>query len=154
MSRRVPQGRPSVPLEIRQLIRKMARANSFWGAPRIHGELLKLGIEISESTVAKHMPRRSKPPSQTWRTFLENYVSDLVAIDFFTVPKATFRVLFVLVVLAHDRRRVIHFNATDHPTARWTGQQIAEALPVDTAPRFLLRDRGGIYCHDFARRVD
>ena len=153
-SQRVRPGRPSVPVEIRQLIRKMARANSFWGAPRIHGELLKLGIEISQATVAKYMPRRSKPPSQTWRTFLNNHVGALVAIDFFTVPTATFCVLFVLVVLAHDRRRVIHFNVTQYPTAKWTGQQIAEVFPWDTAPRFLLRDQDGIYGHDFVRRVD
>ena len=152
-SQRVRPGRPSVPVEIRQLIRKMARANSFWGAPRIHGELLKLGIEISQATVAKYMPRRSKPPSQTWRTFLNNHVGALVAIDFFTVPTATFCVLFVLVVLAHDRRRVIHFNVTQYPTAKWTGQQIAEAFPWDTAPRFLLRDRDGIYGRDFVRRA-
>ena len=154
-SRRMRPGRPSDPAEIRELIRRMARANGLRGAPRIHGELLKLGIEVSESAVAKYMPRRSKPPSQTWRTFLDNHVSDLVAIDFFTVPTATFRVLFVFVVLAHDRRRVIHFNVTDHPTARWTGgQQIAEAFSWDTAPRFLLRDRDRIYGHDFVRRVD
>ena len=153
-SRRMRPGRPSVPVEIRQLIRRMARANSFWGAPRIHGELLKLGIEISESTVAMYIPRRFQPPSQTWRAFLDNHVRDFVAIDFFTVPTATFRVLFVLVVLAHDRRKVVHFNVTEHPTAKWTGQQIAEAFPTDTAPRFLLRDRDGIYGHDFVRRVD
>ncbi len=147
-------GRPVVPVEIRQLIRKMARANVLWGAPRIHGGLLKLGVEISQSTVAKYIPRRSNPPSQTWRAFLDNHFRDLVAIDFFTVPTATFRVLFVLVVLAHDRRRVIHFDVTEHPTARWTGQQIVEAFPWDTAPRYLLRDRDGIYGHDFVRRVD
>jgi hypothetical protein len=100
----------------------MAEANPFWGAPRIHGELLKLGIEVSERTVSRLLPRRRKPPSQTWRAFLNNHVQDLVSIDFFTVPTATFWVLYVWVVLAHHRRRVVHFNVTEHPTALWTGQ--------------------------------
>jgi len=117
-------GRPASGRKFRDLIRKMANANPTWGSPRIHGELLKLGIKISERTVARLMPKKRKPPSQIWRTFLDNHVKDLVSIDFFVVPTATFRVLFVLVVLAHDRRRVIHFNVTDHPTARWTGEQI------------------------------
>ena len=102
---------------VRALIRRMCRSNPLWGAPRIHGELLKLGIEISESTVSKYMIRRRGPPSQTWRTFLENHARELIALDFFTVPTATFRVLFVLVILSHDRRRMLHFNATEHPTA-------------------------------------
>ena len=106
----------------------MAAANPLWGAPRIHGELLKLGIEVSERTVSRLMPKRQKPPSQTWKPFLENQVNELVSIDFFTVPTATFRVLFVLVVLAHHRRRVLHFNVTEHPTALWTGQQIIETF--------------------------
>jgi hypothetical protein len=100
----------------------MAEANPFWGAPRIHGELLKLGIEVSERTVSRLLPRRRKPPSQTWRAFLNNHVQDLVSIDFFTVPTATFWVLYVWVVLAHHRQRVVHFNVTEHPTALWTGQ--------------------------------
>ena len=123
----------------------MANANPTWGSPRIHGELLKLGIKISERTVARLMPKKRKPPSQTWRTFLDNHVKDLVSIDFFVVPTATFRILFVLIVLAHDRRRVIHFNVTDHPTARWTGEQIIQAFPDGSEPRYLLRDRDGIY---------
>lgn len=111
------------------------------GRTQIHEELLKLGIEISERTVFRLMPKRRKPQSQTWNTFLENHVNELVSTDFFIVPKVTFRVLFVLVVLAHHRRRVPHFNGTEHPTALCTGQQMVEAFPEDTAPRYLLRDR-------------
>ena len=110
-------GRPSVSDEIIALVRKMAAANPLWGAPRIHGELLKLGIDVAERTVSRLIPKRQTPPSQTWRTFLSNHVRDLVAIDFFTVPTAHLRVLFVLVVLAHHRRRVLHYNVTQHPTA-------------------------------------
>jgi putative transposase len=131
----------------------MAEANPLWGAPRIHGELLKLGIEISERTVSRLMPRRGKAPSPTWKAFLNNHVQDLVAIDFFTVPTATFRVLFVLVALAHRRRRVVHFNVTEHPTALWTGQQMVEAFPEDTAPGYLLQDRDKIYGDEFRERV-
>jgi putative transposase len=116
----------------------MTQANPLWGAPRIHGELLKLGIDISERTVSRLMPKKRKPPSQTWRTFLDNHFRELVSIDFLTVPTATFRVLYVLVVLAHDRRRIVHFNVTEHPTAAWTAQQIIEAFPEETAPRFLV----------------
>jgi len=131
----------------------MTQANPLWGAPRIHGELLKLGIDISERTVSRLMPKNRKPPSQTWRTFLDNHFRELVSIDFLTVPTATFRVLYLLVVLAHDRRRVVHFNVTEHPTAAWTAQQMIEAFPEETAPRFLLRDRDRIYGEEFFRRV-
>ena len=136
-------GRPAVSCEIRDLIRRMSRENVLWGAPHIHGELLKLGIEISENTVAKYMVRRRKPPSQTWRTFLDNHVKNLVSVDFFTVPTIRFQVLYVFLVLAHDRRRVVHFNVTAHPTAEWTAQQLREAFPFDQVPRYLLRDRHG-----------
>ena len=146
-------GRPVVAPEVRDLIRRMSRANPLWGAPRIHGELLKVGIDISQPTVAKYMVRHPKSPSPTWRTFLNNHVKDLVSIDFFTVPTVTFHVLFVFVVLSHDRRRILHFNVTEHPTAAWTGRQILEAFPWDTAPRYLIRDRDGIYGHDFRRCV-
>ena len=105
----------------RALVRTMAATNPLWGAPRIHGELMKLGIEVAERTVSRLMPKRRTPPSQTWRTFLANHVRDLVSIDFFTVPTARLRVLFVLVVLAHHRRRVVHFNVTEHPTAALDG---------------------------------
>jgi transposase InsO family protein len=131
----------------------MAGANPLWGAPRIHGELLKLGIEISQAAVAKHMPRRRKLPSPTWRAFLENHIGQIVAVDLFSLPTATLRILFVFVAFAHDRRRVLHFNVTEHPTAAWTGQQIRETSPWDASPRFLLRDRDGIYGGDFVRVV-
>ena len=152
-SRRGRTGRPPVGLAVAGLVRTMALANPLWGAPRIHGELLKLGFEISQRTVARLMPRRRKPPSQTWRTFLQNHVSDLVSIDFFVVPTATFRVLYVFLALLHHRRRVVHFNVTDSPTAAWTAQQIVEAFPHEEAPRFLLRDRDSIYGGKFRRRV-
>ena len=124
--------------EIRALINKMAKAIPYWGAPRAHGELPKLGIEISECTVSRLLPRKRKPPSHTWSTFLDNHVKDLVSIDFFTVPTVTFRVLFVFVVLSHYRRRVVYLNVTEHPTASWTGQQLVQGFPEETAPRYLL----------------
>src|SRR5216684_4129941 len=116
---RSKSGRPSVNREVRNLIRQMCQANPLWGAPRIHGELLKLGIAVAQSTVARYLPRHRKPPSQTWRTFLANHLAQTAAIDFFTVPTATFRVLFVFVVLSHERRRVVHFGVTEHPTEEW-----------------------------------
>jgi putative transposase len=134
-------GRPGVPPEVRHLIRTMADMNPLWGAPRIHGELLKLGIDVSQSTVAKYMPRHRRPPSQTWRTFLTNHVGQITAADFFVVPTATCRLLFVLVIVAHQRRRVVHVAVTGHPTAAWTAQQLREAFPGDEVPRYLIRDR-------------
>src|SRR5450631_3587515 len=145
----------SVVPEVRRLIRQMAEANVGWGAPRIHGELLKLGIDIAERSVSRFMPPKPrKPPSQTWRTFLDNHVGSLASIDFFTVPTATFRVLYVFFVLAHDRRRVLHFSVTEHPSAAWTAQQIVEAFPENSAPKYLVRDRDGIYGEKFHGRVD
>jgi hypothetical protein len=129
-SRRGRTGRPAVAKEIRHLIRQISLTNPLWGAPRVHGELFKLGINVSQPTVAKYMVRHRKPPSQTWRTFLANHVHNLVSVDFFTVPTVTFRVFFVFIVLAHDRRRVIHFNVTEQPTAAWTAQLIVEAFPL------------------------
>jgi putative transposase len=152
-SRRGRVGRPPVSSELADIVRTMALANPLWGSPRIHGELLKLGFDVSQRSVARLMPRRPKPPSQTWRTFLHNHVADLASVDFFVVPTATFRVLYVFVVLLHHRRRVVHFNVTDSPTAAWTAQQIVEAFPDDSAPRYLLRDRDGIYGGEFQRRV-
>jgi putative transposase len=122
-------GRPAVPQEVRDLIRTMSRENPLWGAPRIHGELLKLGIDIGETSVGKYMVIRRKPPSQTWRTFLENHVTTMVSVDFFTVPTLRFQILYVFLVLAHDRRRIVHFGVTAHPTAEWTVQQLREAFP-------------------------
>jgi len=134
-------GRPTIPLEVRTLIRTMSAANPLWGAPRIHGERVKLGIDISQASVAKYMVRHRRPPSQTWRTFLANHVGQLMAADFFVVPTATCRLLFVLVILSHERRRVVHVAVTTHPTAMWTAQQLREAFPWDDAPRYLVRDR-------------
>jgi transposase InsO family protein len=131
----------------------MCVSNPSWGAPRIHGELLKLGIEVSQTTVSKYMIRHRKPPSQTWRAFLENHVKQLVSVDFFVVPTVSFRVLFVFLILAHDRRRVLHFNVTAHPTAEWPADQILQAFPWDTAPRYLHRDRDSIYGDTFRRQV-
>ena len=153
LSARPIAGRPPVNAEIKALVIRMAAANPLWGAPRIHGELLRLGIDVSERTVSRLMPKRRPLPSQTWRTFLANHVRDLVSLDFFTVPTARLRVLFVLVVLAHHRRRVVHFNVTEHPTAHWTAQQIVDAFPDDSAPAYLLRDRDQVYGEQFRHRV-
>jgi putative transposase len=131
----------------------VSRANPLWGAPRIHGELLKLGIDIGETSVGKYMVRHRKPPTQTWRTFLENHIRQLVSVDFFTVPTIRFQVLYVFLVLAHQRRRILHFNVTANPTAEWTAQQLRNAFPWDSAPRYLLRDRDRIFGHEFVRQV-
>jgi putative transposase len=146
-------GRPKIDKEIRDLIRRISRENPIWGVPRIQAELHLLGYEIAESTVAKYRLRSRQPPSQTWMSFLRNHAGQIAAIDFFTVPTATFNVLYGFVVLLHDRREVVHFNVTTHPTALWTAQQIIEAFPEETAPRFLLRDRDQIYGEHFRGRV-
>ena len=146
------RGHPRIDAEIRNLIRRMCRANPLWGAPRIHGELLKLGIEVSEATVSKYMIRRRGPPSQTWRTFLENHAKEIIALDFFVVPTATFRILFVLIVVSHDRRQILHVNVTAHPTAVWTARQLLEACGLDEEPRYLVRDRDAIYGKAFRRQ--
>src|SRR5258708_4295684 len=146
-------GRPAVPKDVRELIHRMSRENPLWVRPRIHGELLKLGIDIGETSVGKYIVRKRKPPSQTWRTFLENHVKTMVSIDFFTVPTIRFQVLYVFLVLAHDRRRIVHFNVTAHPTPEWTGQQLREAFPFEEVPRYLLRDRDGIFGADFTKEV-
>jgi transposase InsO family protein len=149
------RGRPTIDPVIRKLIRRMSRENPLWGAPRIQAELALLGHYVAESTVAKYMVRRrSGPPSQTWRSFLKNHVDCTAACDFFVVPTATFRLLYCFVVLMHGRRRIVHFNVTTHPTAHWTAQQIVEAFPADgSEPRYLLRDRDGIYGRWFQQRV-
>jgi transposase InsO family protein len=139
---------------VRRLIREIADANSLWGAPRIHGELLKLGFDVSERTVSRLMPRRRIPPSQTWRTFLKNHLGATVAIDFFAVPTLTCRILFVVVLLAHDRRRILHVNVTRHPTSGWTRQQLREAFPNDSHARFLLHDRDTTFDAAFGRAVE
>jgi putative transposase len=139
--------------EIRDLIRRMSHENPIWGVPRIQAELHLLGYKVAESTVAKYRVRIRKPPSQTWKSFLRNHAHEIVAIDFFVVPTVTFNILYGFVVLLHNRRQVVHFNATAPPTAQWTAQQIIEAFPEETAPRFLLRDRDSIYGEEFRNRV-
>jgi transposase InsO family protein len=124
-----------------------------WGTARTHGELLNLGIDVSEATVSKYMVKRRGPQSQTWRTFLENHGKEIIALDFFTVPSATFRILFVLIILSHDRRRILHVNVTEHPTAAWTARQLLEACGFDEEPRYLLRDRDAIYGGEFRRQA-
>ena len=131
----------------------MSRANPLWGAPRIHGELLKLGLTVSQATVSKYIVRPRRPPSQAWRTFLKNHAADVIALDFFTVPTATFRVLFVLVMLTHSRRRLVHFNVTEHPTAEWTARQLIEACGQEESPRHLIRDRDQVYGARFSRQA-
>jgi transposase InsO family protein len=147
-------GRPKVAAEVRCLIRQMSVENSLWGAPRIHGELLKLGIEVAQSTVAKYMAKRRRPGSgQTWRTFLRNHVAGIGAMDFLVVPTINFRLLFVLVILRHERRRLISLSVTDHPTADWIAQQITEAFPWDSAPTHIIRDRDASYGHAAIRHL-
>ena len=123
----------------------MSEANLLWGAPRIHGELLKLGINVSQATLAKYRVRRQRPPSPTWRAFLANHVTQIMAADFFVIPTASYRLLFVFIILAHHRRRIVHVGVTAHPTAAWTAQQLREAFPHDKAPRFLLHDRDAAF---------
>jgi len=147
-------GRPPLDSEIRDLIRQMSMANPLWGAPRIHGELLMLGIEVAQSTVAKYMvPRSSRPPSQSWKTFLRNHAAGIASIDLFIVPTAFFKLLYGLVMLRHDRRLLVGFGVTAHPTAEWIAQQVTEAFPWDQAPQYLIRDRDCMYGHAFIRRV-
>jgi len=153
LSRSGKPGRPAIPKEVRDLIRRMSRANPLWGAPHIVGELNKIGITLPRSTVAKYMVRHRKPPSQTWKSFLKNHIADIVAVDFFIVPTVRNQVLFVFLVLAHERRRVLHFNITTNPTAEWTAQQIVNAFPWDEAPSLLLRDRDSICGEFFQRRI-
>jgi putative transposase len=123
----------------------MSQDNPLWGAPRVHGELLKLGVDVSQATVAKYMTRSQRPPSQTWRTSLANHLGQIAAADFFVVPTATCRLLFVLVILAHERRRIVHVAVTDHPSAAWTAQQLREAFPWNDVPRYLVRDRDSVF---------
>jgi transposase InsO family protein len=146
-------GRPMVSAEIRDLIREMSRANWLWGAPRIHGELLKLGIEVAESTVAKYMVRRPRRPSQSWTTFLRNHADGIAAADLFVVPTIGFKLLYGLVILGHGRRKLIRYAVTAHPTAEWIARQIVEAFPWDEAPEYLVRDRDSVYGEAVKRRL-
>jgi hypothetical protein len=145
-------GRPAIAKEVRDLIHDMWHANPLWGSPRIVGELRKLGINVAKSTVEHYRPKRRKPSSPTWKAFLNNHVKDIVACDFFTVPTASCKVLFVFILLAHERRRLVHFTITAHPTAPWTSHQIVEAFPWESAPRYLRRDRDSIYRAAFHSR--
>ena len=146
-------GRPPIPREIRDLIREMSRANWLWGAPRIHGELLKLGIEVAQATVAKYMVKGPRRPGQSWRTFLRNHADGITATDLFVVPTIGFKLLYCLVFLTHSRRELIHHAVTAHPTAEWVARQITEAFPWDTAPRYLMRDRDAVYGHVVRQRL-
>src|SRR6266404_4712375 len=146
-------GRPTVLLEIRRLIREMSIANPLWGAPRIHGELLKLGIEIGQTSVAKYMARRRGPPSQGWQTFLHNHADGIAAMDLFVVPTISFRLLYGLLIVGHGRRQILWFGVTVHPTADWIANQITEACGWEQAPRYLIRDRDGAYGEVFIRRL-
>jgi transposase InsO family protein len=146
-------GRPKVPLELRQLIREMSLANPLWGAPRIHGELLKLGINVGQTSVAKYMARRRWPPSQGWRTFLLNHADGIASIDLFVVPTISFRLLYGLLVLRHDRRRILWLGVTAHPTAEWIARQITEACGWESTPQYVVRDRDRVYGETFTRRI-
>ena len=146
-------GRPKVERELRDLIRRMSRENPTWGAPRIQSELRLLGYGVAEATVSRYMVRERKPPSQTWRAFLQNHVDCLAAIDFFTVYTVRFRILYCFLVLCHGRRRIVHFNVTAHPTQQWTAQQIVDAFPFNETPRYMIRDRDSTYGEWFRHRV-
>jgi len=146
-------GRPRIDRELIGLIRRMSAENPLWGAPRLHGELLKLGFSLSQSTVSNYMPPRPRRPAQSWRTFLRNHAGSIAAIDMLCVPTLGFRRLYAFVVLAHGRRSILHVEVTDHPTARWLALQITEAFAGTKAPDWLLRDNDGAYGHVFRRRV-
>jgi transposase InsO family protein len=150
---RVQPERPPVSRELREHIRRMSKENPLWGAPRIHGELLKLGFEIAESTVSKYMIRHRGPPSQTWRTFLRNHADAIAAIDLCVVPTVTFECLFAFLVVGHGRRQLLWFAVTRHPTAEWLAQQIVEAFSWDAAPTYLVRDNDGAYGQAFTSRL-
>jgi len=131
----------------------MSLANPFWGAPRIHGELLKLGIDVGQTSVAKYMARRKRPPSQGWRTFLLDHADGIASIDLFVVPTISFRLLYGLLVLRHDRRRILWLGVTAHPTAEWIARQVSEACGWESAPQNLIRDRDRVYGEAFTRRI-
>jgi putative transposase len=148
------RARPSMDRNIRDMIRQMSSANLLWGAPRIHGELLKLGIEVSQATVAKYMVRRQRAPSSSWRSFLQNHAEGIAAIDMFVVASASFQLLYVMIIPAHDRRKIMRTAVTEHPTAGRLSRQVSEAFPWETAPRYLLRDRDASFGSDFRSRVE
>jgi transposase InsO family protein len=146
-------GRPSIPTEIRDLICKMSIANPLWGAPRIHGELLKLGIDVGQTTVAKYMAKTRRPPSQGWKTFLVNHADGIASMDLFVVPTLSFRLLYGFLILRHGRRELLWLGVTTHPTAEWIAQQITEAFGWRNTPRYIVRDRDRVYGARFIQRV-
>jgi len=146
-------GRPKTPLEIRRLIREIGIANPLWGAPRIHGELLKLGIDVGQTTIAKYMARRRRPPSQGWKTFLRNHADGIASMDPFVVPTISFRLLYGLLILAHGRRKILWLGVTAHPSAEWIARQLTEAFGWEQAPRYIVRDRDRVYGNVFIRRL-
>jgi transposase InsO family protein len=150
---RSPGGRPQIETDLRALIRRMSVENPLWGAPRIHGELLKLGFEVAQSSVAKYMVKRRGPPSQEWRTFLRNHAPDIAAMDLFVVPTIGFDLLYAFVIMRLDRRDLVWINVTANPTAEWVARQITEAFPWDGAPRYVIRDRDRIYGTIVTRRL-
>lgn len=151
--RRGKRGRPKIPIEVRRLIRKISTENPTWGSPRLEGELSKLGYTVRKSTIEKYMVRMSKPPSQTWRTFLKNHAKDIVACDFFTVPTVTFSTLYVLIFIEHARRKIVHFNISTSPCSKWSALQLTNAFPYDSAPRFLIHDRDPKFQGAFQNRA-
>ena len=146
-------GRPQIEAELRRLIHSMSVENPLWGAPRIHGELLKLGFEVAQSSVAKYMVKRREPPSQGWRTFLRNHAPDIAAMDLFVVPTIDFRLLYAFVIIRLDRGDLAWINVTANPTAEWVARQITEAFPWNEAPRYMIRDRDRIYGAVVTRRL-
>jgi transposase InsO family protein len=146
-------GRPRIPADIRHLILEMSVANPLWGAPRIHGELLKLGVDIGQTTVAKYMARRRRPPSQGWKTFLRNHADGIASIDLFVVPTISFQPLYALLVLRHSRRELVWLGVTAHPSAEWIARQLTEACGWNEPPRYIIRDRDGAYGEAFTRRL-
>jgi transposase InsO family protein len=150
---RSPGGRPQIETDLRALIRRMSAENPLWGAPRIHGELLKLGFEVAQSSVAKYMVKRRGPPSQEWRTFLRNHAPDIAAMDLLVIPTIGFDLLYAFVIVRLDRRELVWINVTTNPTAEWIARQITEAFPWDDAPQYLIRDRDRIYGAVVTRRL-
>src|SRR6516164_8974640 len=146
-------GRPQIDPELRVLIRRMSRENPLWGAPRIHGELLKLGFEVAQSSVAKYMVKRRRPPSQGWRTFLRNHAPGIAAMDLFVVPTISFRLLYGLLIMQHRRRQILWLGVTAHPTAEWIARQLSESHGWAAAPRYIVRDRDAVYGDIFIRRL-
>ena len=146
-------GRPTTPVDVRQLIREMSIANPLWGAPRIHGELLKLGIDVGQTTVAKYMAKRRRPPSQGWKTFLRSHADAIASMDMFVVPTISFRLLYGLLILRHSRRELLWLGVTTHPNAEWISRQLTEACGWKEAPRYIVRDRDGAYGEAFIRRL-